>query len=377
MGLGLIHAKFGHSERARCEKPSEDARMIPKRALILKISVPLLGMLIPIAGAELFLRIKGDSATGWTPQKQVQLLKEAKERYPPSAPLFKRVCKERPSLGRRNFTTLGMRLREYAYPLVKPAGSYRILGLGDSFAWGWGVPDNRLVFFKLLECWLRLKNPSRPVEVINASQPGSAASYYQNYLESYGYSLDPDMVLISFNLNDAYIKHASITINKRPAKRPEQEEGFLVRHSRLVRFFYERIVRARVRREFIANVRDAFFLGPERAKRWQLAQANLLAIASGCRQRGIALKVIVFPLLVDLDRRYPFTREIDEIVRFCRQNEIDCINLLPTFLGKKSDLLWILPYDSHPNEVANRLAAETIFNYLNQTGLVPFPKGFP
>lgn len=348
--------------------------MMPKRAIILKISISLLGMLIPIAGAELFLRLKEDPASNWTPQKQVQLIKEANNRYPPSDPLFKKICKERPRLPRKNFTIIGTPLREYAYPPAKPAGSYRIIGLGDSFAWGWGVLDIRRTFFKLLECWMRSKDPSRSIEVINASQPGASASHYQEYLESYGYDLNPDMVMISFNLNDAYIKHASLTINKRPAKRPQQEKGFWVRHSRLVRFFYERIVRARGRREFIANVHAAYFLGPERAKRWQLAQANLLAIASGCRQRGIVLKVIVFPLLVDLDRRYPFTGEIDEIVRFCRQNEMDCINLLPTFLGKKSDLLWIQPYDSHPNEIAHRLTAETIFNDLIQTGFVPFPK---
>jgi hypothetical protein len=348
--------------------------MTPKRAIILKIAVPLLGMLVPIAGAELFLRLKDNPASNWTPQKQVRLIKEAQRRYPPSAPLFKRICKERPRLRRRDRMIIGTPLREYAYPSAKPAGSYRILGLGDSFAWGWGILDNRRTFFKLLECWMRSKNPSRPVEVINASQPGSAASYYQTYLESYGYDLNPDLVLISFNLNDAYIKNASITLNKRPPKRPQQEDGFLVQHSRLARFFHERIVRARVRREFVANVHEAYFVGPERARRWQLAQANLLAIAAGCRQRGIALKVIVFPLLFDLERRYPFIEEIEEIVRFCRQSEIGCINLLPTFLGKRSNLLWILPYDSHPNVIAHRLAAETIFDDLSRAGFVPVPR---
>jgi hypothetical protein len=342
-----------------------------KRAIVLKILVPLLGTLIPIAGAELFLRLKESPKDAWTPRKQLRLVKEAERLYPPSDPLFDKICKDRPLLRRKDVVVMGTRLREYAYPQVKPAGAYRILGLGDSFSWGWGVLDNRRTFFKLLECWLQSKNPSSPIEVINASQPAAAANYYQKYLESYGYSLNPDLVMIAFNLNDAYVKNASITVDKRATTRMKQDKGFVIRHSRLVRFFYERIVRTKVRREFVANVQDAYFLGSEPARRWQLAQANLLAIASGCRQRGIALKLIVYPLLVDLDRRYPFAREVDEIVRFCRQNGIDCINLLPTFLGKRSELLWILPYDSHPNEVANRLAAETIFNFLGRTGLVP------
>ena len=346
---------------------------MPKRIVILKILVPLFGMLIPLVGAELFLRLSANSEITWTPQKQLLLIKEAEHRYPPSAPLFNEFCQERPSLQHKNYPILGCPMREYAYPLVKAAGSYRIIGLGDSFAWGWGVFDNRRIFFKLLECWLQLKNPTRPIELINASQPAATAAYYQRFMRNHGYSLNPDMVMVSFNLNDAYVKHASITINNHTTIKlmQKQKQGFWTRHSRLVRFFCERIVRTRVRREFIANIHDAYFLGSEKAQRWRRAQANLLDIAAGCRQRGIALKVIVFPLLVDLDRRYPFTREVDEIVRFCRQNWIECINLLPTFLGKKSELLWTLPNNAHPNEVANRLAAETIFNFLSQTDLVP------
>lgn len=345
--------------------------MMPKRTVILKIVIPLLGVLITLAGAELFLRLSPSSAITWTAQKQLRLLEEAQRRYPPRDPFFNKICKERPRLQHQNYPILGSRLRDYDYPLAKPAGSYRILGLGDSFAWGWGVLDNRRSFFKLLECWLQLKNPSRPVELINASQPGAAAAYYQRFMEIRGYKLNPDLVMVSFNLNDAYVKHASITVDKSTARTLTQEKGFWTRHSRLVLFIRERLMRTRMRREFIANVHDAYFSGPEQAQRWLRAQANLLAIASGCRQRGIALKVIVFPLLVDLDRRYPFTQEVDEIVRFCRQNGIDCISLLPSFLGKKSELLWTLPDNAHPNEVAHRLAAEAIFASLGQTGLVP------
>ncbi|HUU05511.1 MAG TPA: hypothetical protein VMZ49_06475 [Patescibacteria group bacterium] len=345
--------------------------MMPKRTRILKILIPLLGILIPLAGAELFLRLSASSKTTWTPQKQLQLIEEAEHRYPPHDPFFSKICLERPSLQHQTYSILGSRLREYDYPQAKPVGSYRILGLGDSFAWGWGVFDNRRVFFKLLECWLQLKNPSRLTELINASQPGASAAYYQRYMRVRGYNLNPDMVMISFNLNDAYVKRASITIDQRTTEELTEEKGFWTKHFRLVHFFRERFIRTRMRREFIANVHNAYFLGPERAQRWQRAQANLLAIASGCRQRGIALKVIVFPLLVDLDRRYPFTKEIDEIVRFCQQNGIDSINLLPTFLGKKSELLWTLPSNAHPNEVANRLAAEAIFSSLGPIGPGP------
>ncbi len=342
-----------------------------KRAAILKLLVPLLGLLFPVVLAELVLRLGAGAAKPWTASDQVQLLREAERRYPPSDLLFARICKDRHRLPHKNFDVLGTRMREYRYPRAKAPGSYRILGLGDSFAWGWGVADNRRTFFKLLECWLQATAPQGGVEVINASQPGASAADYQRFMECHGFGLAPDMVMVSFNLNDAFVKHASMTIDGRTAKRLEQKEGFWARHSRLVHFFHERLVRTRVRREFIANVHDAYFLGTERAQRWQRAQATLLAIAAVCRQRGIALRVIVFPLLADLERHYPFAREVGEIARFCRWNGIPCIDLLPTFLGKKSSLLWTRPNNAHPNEVAHRLAAETVFGFLSRSGNGP------
>lgn len=340
-----------------------------KKNFWFKILIPVISMLIPVLAAELALRLLARPPQIWTGKNQQQLLAEGERRYPPSEPLFAAFCQDRPVLRHTNIPVLGTHLREYPYPQVKPPGRYRIIGLGDSFAWGWGMADNRRTFFKLLECWLNRKYPARQVEIINASRPAAPAAYYEQFLDSFGWALDPDRVVISFNLNDAYVKHASVTVAAKSARHLEQSTGFWTRHSRLVSFVRERLIQTWVRRDFIANIHDAY-LGAERTQRWDRAQANLLAIARGCRQRGIALLVVIFPLLVDLERNYPFGAEIDEIARFCKQNGIDCIDLLPTFLGKKAELLWTLPTNAHPNEVANRLAAETIFQAFTRPGFM-------
>lgn len=345
------------------------ADTMPKRNVWLKILVPLLSFLVSILIAELVLRFLVHPPADWTQKNQVRLEAEGTRRYPPSEPLFASFCKDRPKLKHEARRVLGFRLREYNYPQIKPAGTYRIIGLGDSFAWGWGIIDNRRTFFKLLECWLNKQNPSHPVELINASKPGVGVNYYQRFMDKTGWQLNPDQVVISFNINDANIKYVSLSIDAKTARRLEERSGFWTKNSRLIQFVRNRLLRKHVRQKFIKNVHDAI-LGEKRSECWDRANATLLAIAQGCQQRGIDLLVVVFPLLVDLERSYPFTAEVDEIVRFCHQNRIDCINLLPTFLGKKSELLWSLPSDTHPNQVAHRLAAETIFRTLSHPDFI-------
>ncbi len=332
----------------------------------LKILIPLLVLLFQAILAELALRAFNRPAAPWTPEKQLALVAEGDRRYPPSAPLFATRDQSRPRLPHKNVPFFGAEIRDYPTTLEKPAGTLRILGLGDSFAWGWGVLDNRRTFFKLLEHWLGQESPQKAVEVINAAMPGAPASYYPEFLDSLGFRLQPDLVVVSFNLNDAYVKHASITVDSRSARQLQQTAGFWSRHSRLVAFIRERVMRARVRQDFIANVREAY-RGRDQGKRWERARLDLMRVADGCRRRGIDLLVVVFPLLVDLERKYPFQNEVALIVDFCKQRDIPCLDLLPAFLGKAPELLWTHPSNAHPNEVAHRLAAEAIYPTLRRT----------
>jgi len=60
--------------------------------------------------------------------------------------------------------------RDVEHPIGKLDGSVRILGLGDSFTFGWGVPEDK-GYLKQLEQGLR-HVLNRPVETINTGVPG-------------------------------------------------------------------------------------------------------------------------------------------------------------------------------------------------------------
>ncbi len=77
--------------------------------------------------------------------------------------------------------------------------SYRILVVGDSFAFGWGVEDNE-TFAAQLEQELRRRGIA--AEVLNAGVPGYSTDQYLIYLRTRGYALEPDVVLLAPHDND-------------------------------------------------------------------------------------------------------------------------------------------------------------------------------
>jgi hypothetical protein len=88
-------------------------------------------------------------------------------------------------------------LRDREYPHEKPAGRQRIVVLGDSYTWGFGVeqPD---IFTELLE-------ESHPgVDVINAGVSGYATDQQLLWFRSEGVRYSPDLVLLVFTGNDEH-----------------------------------------------------------------------------------------------------------------------------------------------------------------------------
>lgn len=92
-----------------------------------------------------------------------------------------------------NINSLG--LRDTEYPLERTGGRKRMLIMGDSFGWGFGVScDER--FSEILE------RSHQDWEVINASVSGYGTDQQFLYLREFGLSLKPDVVLLVFSGND-------------------------------------------------------------------------------------------------------------------------------------------------------------------------------
>ncbi len=88
--------------------------------------------------------------------------------------------------------------KDYAIP--KPAGTFRIVVLGDSVALGHGVEDDE-TFSAVLEHAL---SSTRRTEVVNMGVSGFGTAEELVQLQTVGWRYDPDLVVLSYFPNDPY-----------------------------------------------------------------------------------------------------------------------------------------------------------------------------
>ncbi len=93
-------------------------------------------------------------------------------------------------------------LRDREYSLAKPRDVYRIVMLGDSTTFGWGVPVEQTVA-KILERQLNASaHHDRRFEVLNAGVGNYGTVQEFNHYLTYDRAFSPDLVILEYFIND-------------------------------------------------------------------------------------------------------------------------------------------------------------------------------
>lgn len=252
----------------------------------------------------------------------------------------------------------------------KPAGTWRLVVLGDSITMGQWVPRDEL-FVKRLERELRARGKS--VEVLNVALGGVDTQDELGLLRKVGLEYAPDAVLLVFFLNDAtHLDSNPLMVKKIHAELARGPEG-LARISRawdmLDRARRERAVTDTTVADYLASFRgDA-----EKREAWERCKRSLAELAALCRERGLPLGVAIFPMLMELESNadHPFASLYGEVAAHCRSLGVPVVDLLPAFRGRSAPALWVAPDDAHPNSTANLLVVAPLLEFVERNGLVP------
>ncbi len=98
-------------------------------------------------------------------------------------------------------------LRDRDYGLEKPAGTFRIVGLGDSHMFGWAVAYEETYLVRVERSLNETDAQGRRFEVINCAAPGYNTAMEVAIYEHKCAAFDPDMVVVHFVGDDLSLPH--------------------------------------------------------------------------------------------------------------------------------------------------------------------------
>lgn len=237
-------------------------------------------------------------------------------------------------------------LRDYEYQWEKPNNTLRVLVLGDSITFGWGVQFEK-IFVKQLETLLKRDYPKINVEVINFGVGNYNTQMEYEMFKDTGVAFNPDVVILAYFINDAeYIV--------------EKKNVFdLFKRLYLYQFFYDKITSAVARYSTAYRYTDFYkqlyadgFIGK------QNAQNALLDLINVTKRMELPLYIFVIPELHTLDP-YPFP-EVVAFVNETTHDDAPVYDLLPFFMNQTPNALWVSSEDQHPNALGHAIIAEAM-----------------
>ena len=248
-------------------------------------------------------------------------------------------------------------------PAPRPRGVRRVVVLGDSFAEGQGVKEADTVA-RVLERLLARRAPGR-YEVRNCGRRGmDFPELFGSFEDALAYA--PDLVIYTLTLNDAVqpleFRERQSHLNDWILDRSRAPDGPLAAYSAFRPRAFD-FVRDRLEALVIGWETTRWYLdmwGDANRRGWQRTQEYLREMERRLNQRRARLLIAPWPLFVGLEGGYPFGPVHETIHRFCLVEGIPHHDLLPVFRGRRDSDLWVHPVDMHPNQIAHRLAAESL-----------------
>ena len=309
----------------------------------------------------------------------------------------------------------GLREEELAYE--KADDVKRILFLGDSFAEGYAVELEERFSEKLGTMLNNRQNGGKPIfETINAGVGGySTDQEYLFYIQE-GYKYDPDLVVLMFYMND-------IWYNKQNKNGRGSKPLFVLNDERLeltgvpvpkkskatfsesTRMFIGKSKLATLGHSFVSSFKKKYSStdvfqdpesNPEVKKAWEMTEAIIKQLDNEVSGSGKEFAVFYIPHRMQVysedyksiakemandgldaganEQKASLDKIEQRLFDICERNNISCIGTSHTYQASAEELLGkgllYFPDDGHWTKEGHAAAADIIFEYISQDGIV-------
>lgn len=242
-----------------------------------------------------------------------------------------------------------------------PTGTQRVLFLGDSFTIGHGLRRLEDRFSDRIEVVLNHCSKSGKWECGNLGECGFEISMIEGILKATldrGY--DARVVVYCYMLNDieGYDRRTEEAIKEIQKHQPQ---NWLLTRTYFLNWLYFRWQQFRAGRtvDYFPHLKDSY-----RSPAWVGVTRTLLNMRDLAKSHDVEFRVALFPFMHNLGPDYPFREAHQQLVAFCRQENIPVQDLEPVFTEHRQEGLVVGRFDNHPNERANELAAEALLKEL-------------
>lgn len=251
--------------------------------------------------------------------------------------------------------------RDYEYAETKPAATYRIVVVGDSTTAGNGVPDLDQTYTKQLEHLLNTpETPGRHYEVLNMGVGGYHTRQEIETLRVKGLLYHPDLVLVTFCLNDFHLHsdggvHRKLLEQARRAQsagEPAHARGLLPR-SRLAFMLSHRL-------NIAQTVHDHFYR--QHILQGQTTVRAGLALLSDLQQRyGFVAVVVILPAFTHAFTAYAHTPIHEQVWQAAEGLPgLTVVDLLPRFASLDTHARKFSYDGVHMNEYGHKAMADIL-----------------
>jgi lysophospholipase L1-like esterase len=239
-------------------------------------------------------------------------------------------------------------LNDTEYAVQKPAGTYRVVVLGDSLTMASGV-EREEAWHSVLEQRMADESPDLRYEFINFAVAGYHLGNYFAVLDRRAMRYSPDLVLIGFTAGNDH----QVTPALRKFVPKAEKNGFF--SSFLLTGIWDLLQEESLARRPLTEAQARSL------ERW------LAAIKHRCDGAGV-------PVVLAYLSRTANVR-LAGVQRLAEGLGIEVIDTAPAFRGIPFSDTRILPIDGHPNAFAHRRYADAIYEHLRKRLESARPRG--
>jgi lysophospholipase L1-like esterase len=255
--------------------------------------------------------------------------------------------------------SLGLRSGE----IVERPGSRRLVVLGDSYAFGWGVPETAC-FPRRLEAMLRQRWPGQDLDVINAAIPGYCVYQQVRMLARVRQRTHVDAVVATFSLANDMVDEMRIRRfapdrlwdYSNEVRDPATAMSRLVRASRLLTLVDERLQGVQLG---VANTSDQAL---------RLAAESVRDLVATCRRDRIPLLLVIVPRAQEIRGGGGVRRLLDPAARRAHQRVqsladdlgVPTLDLSACLAAAQRQEPILLPLDVHWTATGHQAVADAI-----------------